>query len=206
MDTASTVIPAPRVARSPGGAAAAGVSRVWYWVALTILALGVVVSTAWGMTGVNAANEEADAFPRATVPGAVTVAVTAPGDQMVYFTGSADRSPAELGLRVTGPAGAPVPITPYDLALQVDLAGHVGAAVATFPAAAPGAYTVTSATSSAQGGAIVVGGNVVRDALPDVLGALAVLLLSVLVAIVIVIVTLVRGASRSSRDRAGVQS
>ena len=126
----------------------------------------------------------------------MTVTVTDPGDQMIYFTGSGDQSPASLGLQVTDPAGASVPITPYDLAVKLDLVGDVGTAVATFPAAAKGAYTVTSTGSGARGGAIAVGDNVGMDALPDVLGALAVMVFSVNVAIVIVIVTLVRGASR----------
>jgi hypothetical protein len=165
-------------------------------VALAILAAGVLLPAVWGVTSVNTANEKASAFPRATVPGAVTVTVTDPGDQMIYFTGPGDQSATSLGLQVTDPAGISVPITPHDLALEVDLVGDVGTAVATFPADAKGAYTVTSTGSSVHGGAIAVGGNVVMEALPDVLSALAVMLLSVVAAIVIVIVTLVRGSSR----------
>ena len=199
MDTVSSVIPAQRVARSTGGVKRA--SRAWYWVALAILAVGVLLPAVWGVTSVSSANEKATAFPRATVPGAVTVDVTDPGDQMIYFTGAGDQGLVS-GLRVTDPAGASVPITPYDLAVKVDLVGDVGTAVATFPAPAKGAYTVTSAGSGARG-AIAVGDNVGRDALPDVLGALAVMVFSVNVAIVIVIVTLLRGASRerSARQR-----
>ena len=66
----------------------------------------------WGVTSVDSALDRADAFPRATDPGAVTVTVTDPGDQMIYFTGSGDQSPAALGLQVTDPAGASVPVTP----------------------------------------------------------------------------------------------
>jgi len=192
MDTVSTVIPAQRVARSTGRVKRA--SRAWYWIALAILAAGVLLPAVWGVTSVSNAHEKATAFPRATVPGAVTVDVTDAGDQMIYFTGSGDEDLVS-GLRVTDPAGASVPITPYDLAVKVDLVGDVGTAVATFPAPAKGAYTVSSAGSGARG-AIAVGDNVAMDALPDVLGALAVMVFSVNVAIVIVIVTLVRGASR----------
>ena len=197
MDTTSAVIPAPRVARSSGGPRK--VSRAWYWLALAILAAGVVLPAVWGVASVDTALDEARAFPRAAVPGAVTITVTEPGDQMVYFTGSGDPSPGSLGLRVTDPAGVSVPITPYDLAVEVDLAGDVGAAVATFSADAEGAYVVSSAGNGAHDGAIAVGANVARDALPDVLGALAVMLLSVVTAIAVVIVTLVRGSSRESQ-------
>lgn len=193
MDTTSAVIPARRVARI---SAARKVSRAWYWLALAILAVGVLLPAIWGVTSVDSALEKADAFPRATVPGAVTVTVTEPGDQMIYFTGSGDQSPAALGLQVTSPAGASVPVTPYDLVVKLDLAGDVGAAVATFPAAAEGAYIVTSTGNGAPEGAIAVGANVAMDTLPDVLSALAVMLLSVVTAIAIVIVTLVRGSTR----------
>ncbi|HEX5642360.1 MAG TPA: hypothetical protein VFZ86_08485 [Thermoleophilia bacterium] len=172
------------------------VSRAWYWLALAILAAGVLLPAVWGVTSVDGALEKADAFPRAAVPGAVTVTVTDPGDQMIYFTGSGDQSPAALGLRVTDPAGASVPVTPYDLVVKLDLAGDVGVAVATFPAAAEGAYVVTSTGNGAPEGAITVGTNVAMDTLPNVLSALAVMLLSVVTAIAIVIVTLVRGSTR----------
>ena len=194
MDTTSAVIPARRVARSSGGVRK--VSRAWYWLALAILAAGVLLPAVWGVTSVDSALEKADAFPRATVPGAVTVTVTDPGDQMIYFTGSGDQSPAALGLQVTDPAGASVPVTPYDLVVKLDLAGDVGVAVATFPAAAEGAYLVTSTGNGAPEGAIAVGANVAMDTLPNVLSALAVMLLSVVTAIAIVIVTLVRGSTR----------
>lgn len=194
MDTTSAVIPARRVARSDGGVRK--VSRAWYWLALAILAAGVLLPAVWGVTSVDGALEEADAFPRAAVPGTVTVTVTDPGDQMIYFTGSGEQSPAALGLRVTDPAGASVPVTPYDLVVKLDLAGDVGVAVATFPAAAEGAYLVTSTGNGVPEGAITVGTNVAKDTLPNVLGALAVMLLSVVTAIAIVIVTLVRGSTR----------
>ena len=79
MDTTSAVIPARRVARI---SAARRVSRAWYWLALAILAAGVLLPAVWGVTSVDSALEKADAFPRATVPGAVTVTVTEPGDQI----------------------------------------------------------------------------------------------------------------------------
>ena len=56
MDTTSTVIPAQRVARSTGGVKRA--SRAWYWVALAILAAGVLLPAVWGVTSVNSANRE----------------------------------------------------------------------------------------------------------------------------------------------------
>jgi hypothetical protein len=194
MDTMSTAIPAPRVVRS--SAHLSRTSRAWYWVAAAIFVFGVLVPVVWGLTSVRAANEKARAFPRAAVPGAGTVTVTDPGDQMIYFMGPGDRSPAALGLRVTDPAGGAVPVAPYDLAVKLDLVGAVGTAVATFPADVQGVYTVTSTGSGVSDGALAVGADVAGDALPGILGALVVMVFCVDVAIVIVIVTLVRGASR----------
>ena len=77
-----------------------------------------------------------------------------------------------------------MPAVPYDLALKVDLAGDVGTAIATFAADRQGTYTVTS-TAGRQQGVIAVGDNVSLDVLPQVLGAVALLFISLGVGVVI---------------------
>ena len=192
----STVSETQLVARPRGTSRRA--PKTWYWIALAVFVMGVALSVVWGVTSVNDANERASAFPRTTVPGTLTVNVTEPGDQMVYFTGAGDASPGSLRLRVKDPAGVSVPLTPYDLAVEVDMSGRLGRAVATFAADTKGGYTVTSAAGGQRDGMIAVGDNVTAKVLPDVLGALAVLLVSVVAAVVIVIVTAVRRSSRAS--------
>ena len=119
-------------------------TATWYLVALAIALIGVGLAGVWGVRSVNDANSRASAFPGATVPGAATVKVADPGDQMIYFSGSGNPTVETLGLKVEDPRGVEVPTVPYDLALKVDLAGDVGTAIATFAADRQGAYTVTS--------------------------------------------------------------
>jgi hypothetical protein len=189
----STVTEAPVARRSTRTAKKA--SKAGYWIALGVLIIGVAAAAVWGVGSVDDANDQAGAFPRATVPGTATINVTEPGDQMVYFTGSGDPSAESLGLQVQGPDGVSVPTTPYSLALEVDLAGNVGTAMATFAADSPGAYSVTS-TGSYPGGAISVGDNVAMDVLPHVVGAVTLMFLSAVAAGAIAIITLLRRSSR----------
>jgi hypothetical protein len=192
----ATISEAPATGRWTG-AAGKKASATWYLVALAIALVGVALAGAWGVRSVHDANSRASAFPSTRVPGTATVKVADPGDQMIYFSGSGSPSVEALGLRVEDPRGVEVPTVPYDLALKVDLAGDVGTATATFAANRRGTYTVTS-TSGYPGGVIAVGDNVSMDVLPQLLGALALLLFSVSVGIVIAIVTLVRRSTRTS--------
>jgi hypothetical protein len=173
-------------------------SATWYLVALAVAIVGVGLAGAWGVRSVNAAIDRAQGFPSTTVPGTATIEVADPGDQMVYFSGSGSPSAEALELKVEGPSGVAVPTVPYDLALKVDLAGDVGTAIATFAADRPGAYTVASAAGSYPSGVIAVGDNVSRDVLPRVLGALALMSMSLGAAIVIAIVTLLCRSTHTS--------
>jgi hypothetical protein len=170
---------------------------VWYLVALAVAVVGVAAAGAWGMRSVNDANARADAFPSIALPGTLTVQVTDPSDQMIYFTGSGSPSADALALKVEGPEGIAVETVPYDLTLEVDLAGDAGTAVATFAAERQGTYTVTS-TARDHPGVIAVGDNVSMEVLPRVLGSLALMSISVGAAIIIVVVTLLRRSSRAS--------
>jgi hypothetical protein len=164
---------------------------------LAVAIVGVASAAAWGVRSVNDANARADAFPSTALPGTVTVQITDPGDQMIYFTGSGNPSADALALKVEGPAGTAVPTVSYDLALQVDLAGDAGTAIATFAADKRGTYRVTSSAVS-HSGVIAVGDNVSTEVLPRMLGALALMSISLGAAIIIVVVTLVRRSSRAS--------
>jgi hypothetical protein len=173
-------------------------SSMWYWAALALAVVGLALAAVWGVGSVTDANDRASAFPHTSIPGTATVMVAEPGDQMIYFTGGGQPGMKSLALEVRDPAGARVPVTPYDLAVEIDLAGDVGRAIATFPADSPGAYTVRSTGSSHPDGVVAVGDNVTRQVLPDVLGALALAWFAVVCAIAMVIVTLLRRSTRAS--------
>ena len=195
----STIAETPRVARV--GTRGRRAPKAGYWIALVIFMTGVALAVTWGVRSVGDAGERANAFPRTAVPGELAVEVTQAGDQMVYFTGADDATPASLGLRVTSPSGASLPLTTYDLVLEVDIAGDLGTAVATFPADTPGTYAVTSAPTADHLGAIGVGENVAMDVLPDVLGALVLAWVSVFVAVALASITLALRSSGASRPQ-----
>ena len=192
----STISEAPAVGQRTRAARKA--SATWYLVALAVAIVGVGSTGAWGVRSVNDAHDRARGFPSTTVPGTATIEVADPGDQMVYFSGSGSPSAEALGLKVEDPSGVTVPTVPYDLALKADLAGDVGTAIATFAADRQGVYAVTSTAGSHPGGVIAVGDNVSMDVLPRVLGALALMSMSVGAAIVIAIITLLRRSTRTS--------
>ena len=93
-----------------------------------------------------------------------TLAVTEPGEMLVYYEGSGKPTPRQLGLTVSGPDGARVSLKTYELKLQYDAAGArgVASAVASFQATSAGSYQV-SATDSSRGRArLAVGENIGR--------------------------------------------
>jgi len=192
----STVSEAPAFGRRAGAARKASVA--WYLVAVAVAIVGVASAGVWGVRSVDRANARAEAFPTTTVPGTATVKVADPGDQMIYFSGSGSPSAEALGLKVEGPGGVAVPTVSYDLTLQVDLAGDLGTAIATFAADEQGTYTVTSSTDRYPGGVIGVGDNVNMDVLPRVLGALALMSITMGAAVVIAGITLLRRSTRTS--------
>ena len=193
----STITPDAAAIR-PSVRAVKRASSMWYWAALALAVAGIALAAVWGVRSVTDANDRASAFPRTGIPGTATVIVAEPGDQMIYFTGTGRPGVTSLALEVKDPAGTRVPVTPYDLAVEVDLAGEVGRAVATFSADSPGAYTVRSTSRSHPDGVVAVGDNVTRQVLPDILGALALAWFAIVCAIAMVIVTLLRRSTRAS--------
>jgi hypothetical protein len=197
----STISEAPATGRWTG-AASKKASATWYLVALAVALVGVGLAGVWGVRSVHDASSRAGAFPSTAVPGTATVKVVDPGDQMIYFSGSGSPSLEALGLKVEDPRGVEVSTVPYDLALKVDLAGDVGTAIATFAADRQGTYTVTS-TGHYLGGVIAVGDNVSMDVLPQVLGAVALLLFSIGAGIVIAVITLLRRSTTHAAKDTG---
>jgi hypothetical protein len=162
-------------------------SAGWYWVAAVVAVGGLVAAVAWGVWSYGQLSEQVTEFARTSVPGAVTVTVDEPGELTVYY--EAPRVAGEefvppLDVSVTDPAGVALPSAAYKGDIRLDIPDHVAIAVSTFEASADGTYVVTVDGEADAGAAVSVGRLPTIGA--QVLGALLLLIVSVVVALVIV--------------------
>jgi hypothetical protein len=105
----------------------------------------------------------------------------------------------QLGLSVTGPGGAAVPVATYRSSARYDLEpGRAGRAVATFLATTPGPYRVSAAGATEAGATLAVGGDIARGVVLTTVGATVLALMTVLVAVPLAVVTY-RARSRTPR-------
>jgi hypothetical protein len=105
----------------------------------------------------------------------------------------------QLGLQVSGPSGAVLPVATYRSSARYDLEpGRAGRAVATFPATTPGPYRVSAARATEAGATLAVGGDIARGVVLTTLGATVLALMTVLVAVPLAVVTY-RARSRTPR-------
>ena len=96
----------------------------------------------------------------------------------------------QLGLQVTGPDGAAVPVRTYRASARYQAApGRLGRAVATFQATTVGRYRVSAARATEAGATLAVGGNFARTIVLTTLGAAVLGLLTVLAAVLLAVVT-----------------
>ena len=96
----------------------------------------------------------------------------------------------QLGLSVTGPGGAAVPVATYRSSARYDLEpGRAGRAVATFQATTAGPYRVSAARATEAGATLAVGQDIARSVVLTRLGAVILGLVTVLVAVPLAVVT-----------------
>jgi hypothetical protein len=115
-----------------------------------------------------------------------------PGTRTIVTVASAGDTPTfqQLGLQVTGPGGATVPVATYRSSARYDLEpGRAGRAVATFQATTPGAYRVSAARATEPGATLAVGQDIARGVVLTRLGAVILGLVTVLVAVPLAVVT-----------------
>jgi hypothetical protein len=104
----------------------------------------------------------------------------------------------QLGLQVTGPDGAAVPVRTYRASARYDVTpGQLGRAVATFQATTVGRYRVSAARATEAGATLAVGDNFARTIVLTTLGAAVLGLLTVLAAVLLAVVTY-RARSRTT--------
>jgi hypothetical protein len=95
-----------------------------------------------------------------------------------------------LGLQVTGPGGATVPLATYRSSTRYDLEpGRAGRAVATFQATAAGPYRVSAARTTEAGATLAVGPDIARSMVLSRLGAVILGLVMVLTAVPLAVAT-----------------
>jgi hypothetical protein len=123
-----------------------------------------------------------------------------PGTHATVVVGYAAHTPTwqQLGLRVTGPDGAGVPVATYRSSVRYDITpGQLGRAVAKSEAATAGQYQVSAARGTEAGGTLAVGDDFARDIAMTALGAATLGLATVVTAVLLTVFTY-RARSRSS--------
>ena len=94
----------------------------------------------------------------------------------------------QLGLQVTGPDGAAVPVSTYRSTARYDVdLGRLGRAVATFQATTVGRYQVSATRATEVGATLAVGDNFARTIVMTTLGAAILGLVTVLAAALLAI-------------------
>ena len=115
-----------------------------------------------------------------------------PATDATIEVGYATNTPTwqRLGLQVTGPGGAAVPVRTYRSSARYDVdPGRLGRAVATFDATAAGPYRVTATRATEPGATLAVGDNFARTIAVTALGAASLGLATVLATVLIAVVT-----------------
>jgi hypothetical protein len=96
----------------------------------------------------------------------------------------------QLGLSVTGPGGAAVPVATYRSSARYNLEpGRAGRAMATFEATTAGPYRVSAAGATEAGATLAVGDDIARSVVLTRLGAVILGLVTVLGAVPLAVAT-----------------
>lgn len=136
---AAGVVAGLRAARRPAVAGAG-----WHRRARVVAAAGVAASFLWLLAAQVALSVHAGGFPRAAVPGAVTLRADGPGRVYVYAEGNAPDTVGELGIQVTDPSGGTVAVSPMASRPQYLRGLRGGRAVGWFHATRAGEYRVVA--------------------------------------------------------------
>jgi hypothetical protein len=115
-----------------------------------------------------------------------------PGTRTIVTVPSAGDPPTfqQLGLSVTGPGGAAVPMATYRSSARYDLEpGRAGRAVASFQATTAGPYRVSADRATEAGATLAVGQDITPSVVLTRLGAVILGLVTVLTAVPLAVVT-----------------
>ena len=167
-------------------------ARTGYLLAAVVVVVGLVGAVVWGVLNFGVWSD-IDDFPRAEIPGELTVDIDEPGRQVVYYErrGWFATVPVvvDLDVRVTDPAGAAVPVTPRSGAENYQQLRLFGQSLAEFEVTTTGPHTVTvDGVPPHDDTTFAVGESVAGTLLRDMAGPVLLLLASLVVAVVVVVV------------------
>jgi hypothetical protein len=131
-------------------------------------------------------------YSEPTANGQIAATRWDPGTRTIVTVAYAGDPPTweQLGLSVTGPGGAAVPVVTYRSGARYDLEpGRAGRAVATFQARTTGPYRVSAARASEAGATLAVGQDIARSLVLTTLGAVILGMVTVLVAVPLAVAT-----------------
>lgn len=145
------------------------------WMGGLLVLLGFLLAIWWGTATYLGMVDDLTGLRRVRIPSA-RVVVLDEGRQVLSVESDRLAPFSDLRFAVVGPDGAAVPVDPYggDLRYDVpDQPGRVGQAVATFEAGSPGRYAIRVDGRAATGAILAIGEDATRSALPEILGAMA---------------------------------
>ena len=174
-----------------------------FWVAGVAVVVGVAAALVWGVVAAVSEVGSTEDLARGDLPGSVTTHVTEPQSLVVYYEGDPVPGLNRLDLRVTGPEGELVPVTPSLLDLEYDspvTPGVVGRAVARFDAKQAGSYRVDSPYIAVGEARLAVGEDVGSGFVHTLVGPTALAVASLLLASGIAVLTAVRINRRYRRS------
>ncbi len=195
MSITSPARPPVRPAGTPHRPSALG-----YWIGGGLIAVVCIGAAVWAILTYFGYLNQVNGFQRIIVPGTATVHVTQPTTQLLYYEGQGSApSLGQLGIHVTGPAGNAVTVIPYpgELLYHAPLVNPTrsGTAIASFDATTSGNYRVNASPTSGTSGTVAIGGDILWDFGPHVVGIVAVFLIGMGAGLTMIIITAVRRSS-----------
>lgn len=175
----------PSTVRSPHSSAASTKrpSQAGYWAGALAVIAAVIAGVVWLAVAYVDHQQQIDRFTRLMVPGSAVIQISDTSTRVLYFENvrhAPTPSLQQLGIRVTGPDGRTVHVSPYSRGdLRYDVPGESGLsgrAVASFHADNVSTYQIRTAPSSGVAGSLAIGNDILRDLVPDVIGAGALVL------------------------------
>lgn len=144
------VAPPPRV--RPG--------RIWYVVALAVLAAGI----AWLAYGLASLVGTVDGLQRVSVPGGGTVTLTHSGGYTIYYEGQGARNGNipffHVSVAPASPGAAVASLAHYGSVVTYDFGSHQGRAVLSMRVTRPGRFAITTTGNASANADLAFGGSI----------------------------------------------
>lgn len=185
--------------------------RKWYVVAALVFLVGLSV---FGVFLFLRIRELTEGFQQVVVPGSAEIAVEEPGRWTIYhetggsidgtYYGASDLT--GLQIVVASPSGQPLDLVPPGVNESYTIGGRRGVAIFRFEAPEPGTYRLEASYPGGQAGntgVLTVGRGFTWSIVWTVLGAIAIAMASVCLALLIAIVTFVQRYRARRRLAAG---